>query len=404
MADLNVQRRDFIRLGVKGLAAFAGGSLLAESCGVFPSSRLHAQARTSHHPFVGLHNLGPLLPPDENGIMLPAGYRSRILAVSGQRPLVDGEYIWHSQPDGGATYATSDGGWIYVSNSEIPRGQGGVGALRFNSRGDVVDAYSILEGTNNNCAGGTTPWNTWLSCEEVERGLVYECDPFGGQPARVRPALGAFKHEAVAIDSLHGHLYLTEDEPDGCLYRFRPERELPDLGSGVLEVAEVKLREGRSYVTWHALSDPSAAVIPTRRQVPLATPFAGGEGIAWFGSRIYFTTKGDNRVWVYDVQTTELTVLYDINTSANPILKGVDNVVITPAGDVIVAEDGGDNQLVALTPEGGVVPLLQVVGQDDSELCGPAFDPTYTRLYFSSQTGFSEDGNGITYEVAGPFA
>lgn len=404
MADLNVQRRDFIRLGVKGLAAFAGGSLLSSSAVVLPSARLQAQTRSSRQPFAGLHNLGPLLPPDENGIMLPVGYRSRVVAISGQRPLVDGEYTWHQRPDGGATYATSDGGWIYVSNSEVPSGHGGVGALRFNSRGELVDAYSILEGTNDNCAGGTTPWNTWLSCEETDRGLVYECDPFGGRAAQARPALGAFKHEAVAIDSLNGHLYLTEDEPDGCLYRFRPERELPDLSSGVLEVAEVQLREGRSYVSWHPLTDVHAVSITTRRQVPVATPFNGGEGIAYFGSRIYFTTKGDNRVWAYDVQTTELTVLYDINTSANPILKGVDNVVITPAGDVIVAEDGGDNQLVALTPEGGVVPLLQVVGQDESELCGPAFDPSYSRLYVSSQTGFSENGPGITYEIAGPFA
>lgn len=404
MADLNAQRRDFIRLGVRGLAAFAGGSLLATSPVVLPSSRLQAQTRTSQQSFAGLRNLGPLLPPDENGIMLPAGYRSRILAISGQRPVADGDYIWHREPDGGATYATSDGGWIYVSNSEVPHGRGGVGALRFNSRGDVVDAYSILDGTHNNCAGGTTPWNTWLSCEEVDRGLVYECDPFGGRPAQVRPALGAFKHEAVAVDSLNGHLYLTEDEPDGCLYRFRPARELPEMDSGTLEVAEVTSRDGRSYVNWHALSDASAETIPTRRQVPVATPFAGGEGIAYFGARVYFTTKGDNRVWVYDVQTSELTVLYDINTSTNPVLKGVDNVVITPAGDVIVAEDGGDNQIVALTPDGGVVPLLQVVGQDKSELCGPAFDPTYTRLYFSSQTGFIENGPGLTYEIAGPFA
>lgn len=404
MADLNVQRRDFIRLGVKGLAAFAGGSLLASSTGVLPSARLHAQTRASQQPFAGLHNLGPLLPPDENGIMLPAGYRSRVLAISGQRPLADGDYVWHMEPDGGATYSTSDGGWIYVSNSEVDKGLGGVGALRFNSRGEVVDAYSILEGTSNNCAGGMTPWNTWLSCEEVDRGLVYECDPFGGRPAQVRLALGAFKHEAVAVDSLNGHLYLTEDEPDGCLYRFRPERELPDLTNGVLEVAEVTVREGKSYVNWHAVSDARAVMIPTRKQVPVATSFAGGEGIAWFGARIYFTTKGDNRVWVYDVQTAELTILYDINTSSNPILKGVDNVVITPAGDVLVAEDGGDNQIVALTPEGGVVPILQVVGQDHSELCGPAFDPTYTRLYFSSQTGFTENGPGLTYEITGPFA
>ena len=233
---------------------------------------------------------------------------------------------------------------------------------------------------------------------------MYECDPFGEKAAQVRPALGAFKHEAVAVDTVHEHLYLTEDEPDGCLYRFRPDRALPDLSSGVLEVAQVVSQAGKQWVQWHAVSDPAASVELTRKQVGVATTFNGGEGIAFFETRIYFTTKGDNRVWAYDVESTELTVVYDIKTSANPILKGVDNVVITPAGDVIIAEDGGDNQLVALTPDNQVVPLLQVMGQDDSELTGPAFDPTFTRLYFSSQTGFIKDGPGITYEITGPFA
>ncbi len=404
MADIGAQRREFVRLGVKGLAAFAGGSLLSGGAVIFPSGRLAAQAKPPQEAFAGLQNLGPLLPPDENGIMLPAGYRSRVLAMTGKPALPDSDYIWHGDPDGGATFETPDGGWVYVSNSEVKDNGGGVGALRFNSSGQVVDAYSILTGTTNNCAGGKTPWHTWLSCEETDRGLVYECDPYGEKFAQVRPALGAFKHEAVAVDTVHEHLYLTEDEPDGCFYRFRPQAPLPDLSRGVLEVAEVITRDGMQIVQWHPVSDPAATSVVTRKQVAAASPFNGGEGIAFFDTRIYFTTKGDNRVWSYDVNTSVLTVIYDIATSSNPILKGVDNVVITPAGDVVVAEDGGDNQLVALTPDGQVVPLLQVVGQDDSELVGPAFDPSYTRLYFSSQTGFVKDGPGITYEITGPFA
>lgn len=404
MSDIGANRREFIRLGVKGLAAFAGGSLLSGSASVFPSGRLLAQPVSRASAFEGLHRLGPLLPPDENGIMLPAGYRSRVLAVTGKPPLPDSDYVWHAEPDGGACFATPDGGWVYVSNSEVPAKGGGVGALRFNSLGEVVDSYPILSGTTSNCAGGRTPWNTWLSCEEVDHGLVYECDPFGEKFAEVRPALGAFRHEAVAVDTDHEHLYLTEDEPDGCFYRFRPQRPLPDLSAGVLEVAEVMEKNGKRLVQWHALPDPSAKDTLTRRQIAKARHFDGGEGIGFFGGKIYFTTKGDNRVWVYNVHNSEIDVLYDIKTSPNPILKGVDNVVITPAGDVIVAEDGGDNQLVALTPEGGVVPIVQVVGQDDSELCGPAFDPSYTRLYFSSQSGFSKNGPGITYEIRGPFA
>jgi hypothetical protein len=74
---------------------------------------------------------------------------------------------------------------------------------------------------------------------------------------------------------------------------------------------------------------------------------------------------------------------------------------VTRSGDVIVAEDGGDLQLVLITPDRVVAPLLQVVGHEGSELAGPAFDPSGNRLYFSSQRGGR--GPGITYEVTGPF-
>ena len=75
---------------------------------------------------------------------------------------------------------TDDGGWIYVSNSETPpQVGGGASALRFSSNGDIVDAYRILSDTWQNCAGGATPWGTWLSCEETDAGHVWECDPLG---------------------------------------------------------------------------------------------------------------------------------------------------------------------------------------------------------------------------------
>lgn len=348
--------------------------------------------------------IGPLQLPDSNGIRLPQGFTSRIIAVS---LLPVAGYTWHEFPDGGATFAQPDGGWIYVSNSESP--SGGASAIRFAPNGQIVSAYRILSGTRLNCAGGATPWGTWLSCEETSFGFVHECDATGANPARKLRALGAFKHEAAAVDPVYRHVYMTEDESDGCLYRFTP-REYPDLSQGTLEVACVDRASG--YVTWRALrfpdpsSNPLTLLFPTRRQVSSSTRFKGGEGIWYHDGTVYFTTKGDNRVWALDTHTQLLRIIYDFASSPTPVLRGVDNLTVSASGQLIVAEDGGDMQLVVLDPNGTAAPLLQVEGQSKSEITGPAFNPAGTRLYFSSQRGPFDNGQslGVTYEVSGPFS
>jgi len=165
-------------------------------------------------------DIGPLGAANADGVRVPEGFTAQILARAGE-PVAPSDYVWHTYPDGGTCFATMDGGWIYVSNSEMPI-TGGVGCLRFDATGAVTSAQRLLERTNINCAGGGTPWGSWLSCEESARGFVYEVDPHGMQAPQVRPALGVFKHEAVAVDPMRGHLYLTEDEPEGCFYRFPP--------------------------------------------------------------------------------------------------------------------------------------------------------------------------------------
>ena len=386
-------RRHFLQMGLHGAALFAVGGLLRFQQAT--ASGLDTSA------FYSLSNLGPLLEPDANGLKLPKGFKSRVIARSGEAPAGLPGYTWHPAPDGGATFSADDGGWVYVSNSEMRDSAGGVGAIRFDAQGEVIDAYQILKNTSTNCAGGPTPWGTWLSCEETSNGQIYECDPMGGKPSKLQSALGTFRHEAVAVDSENQCLYLTEDLTDGAFYRFRPDHPLPDLTRGQLEIALVVERNGRSFIDWLAVPDPLAKVEATRFQVPAYTIFKGGEGIALYEGRAYFTTKHDNRVWVYHTDTQELEVLYDIETSDSPILKGVDNVVITATGEVLIAEDGDDMQIVVLTDEGSVAPLLQVIGHERSEITGPAFDPSYQRLYFSSQRGsLGESSGGITYEVS----
>jgi secreted PhoX family phosphatase len=390
-------RRDFLRKSFAGMSWMMAGATLSQCT----SSGGDGGGTTSN-----IANLGPLQDPDENGLRLPEGFTSRVIARSGMA-VGSTDYVWHNAPDGGAVFTTGDGGYIYVSNSETAAGLGaGASAIRFSAEGDIVDAYRLLEGTNLNCAGGVTPWGTWLSCEEQPNGQVHECDPLGGREAIARPAMGVFEHEAVAIDAANQHAYLTEDLVDGRFYRFvyaNPE----DLGSGRLEVAEVTGGGAEGPVEWREVPDPSAESVETRLQVESSTAFNGGEGIWFHEGVVYFSTKGDNRIWAYETDTSVLSILYDAATSDTPILTGVDNLTVSPAGDILVAEDGGDMQIVAIAADGSLVPVVQVVGQELSEITGPAFDPTLTRLYFSSQRG--EDGadilarSGITYEITGPF-
>ena len=388
-----MDRRQFLRTA-------AAGSLSLSFGPAFWRNAYGAPASEGPGPYGSLDGRQP----DANGIILPAGFTSRVVATSGVAVGASG-YRWHVDPDGGAVFPARDGGWVYASNSEYRFGlTGGAGALRFDKRGNVVDAYSILTGTSTNCAGGATPWGTWLSCEEHAAGRVWECDPFQPGQGVARPAMGLFQHEAVAVDPVHRTLYLTEDnQRDGRFYRFTPT-SYPDLSAGVLEAA-AEADDGS--VTWIPVPLAGTKPVDPASMVALgASIYPGAEGVWVDSGVVYFTTKGDNRVTAFDIAAQRMEVIYDAaDHGDDPPLSGVDNIVIASSGDLYVCEDGGNMEIVLLTPERELATFLRIVGQDESEIAGAAFDPSGNRLYFSSMRAVdgSFGGGGITYEVTGPF-
>jgi secreted PhoX family phosphatase len=389
-----MRRREFIGLGVGGVAAVSLGAAFWDQ--LFGSAESRPLRRG-----VGY---GPRRPPDANGVRLPEGFESRLIARGDQ--VVPGTgYRWHLASDGMATFPDRGGGFVLVSNSETL--DGGASALRIGADGEVQDAYRILSDTTQNCSGGGTPWGTWLSCEEIEDGKVWECDPSGRKRAVAHPAMGIFKHEGAAVDAGERRVYLTEDLIDGGLYRFTPSR-WPDLSAGLLEIA----RAGSGgAVGWVEVPDPSAARERTRRQVPGSMRFERGEGIWLDGRTLYVSTTADHRVHAYDTRSGRIRVVYDGLASASAPLLRVDQLTGSRAGEVFVCEDIATEEIDigVIQRNGSVSRFLSVTGPQHrgSELTGVTFDPTGRRMYFSSQRAFPKSdtlpGPGAIYEITGPF-
>lgn len=387
-------------------------------------------------------------------LFAPAGFQVRLVMRAGINPVTKtaSEPLGHVNPDGGAVYTTSDGGWIYVSNSETT--QGGVSAIRFSASGAIIDYYRICSGTRTNCAGGKTPWDTWITCEEVTGGFAYECEPQGSPATQRRlDALGARNsREAVAIDPIHHACYQTLDSSSGKFVRFvsNPD-DLEVLPSGVTRMRMTSGVSQRLFIpAYGELPEYSNAVVPNneagsadlRHARPIqwiedtgtnGTNFNGCEGIWYYeipeplrsvpaagsvptSGVIFFASKGDNRVWAIDIDNELIELVYDTHNgqaftnlrNADGSLSNynqVDNVVVSPGGDVLVAEDGTAMRLAIVRNEGPAKLLMQIT-RGNSEICGPAFAPDGSRLYFASQKGPSgaagTGSSGAIYEMLIP--
>jgi hypothetical protein len=361
-------------------------------------------------PRIGPGPYGPPQASNLDGIMVPKGFKVREIARGGVPVGLTG-YPWHPFSDGSGSFRQPDGSWIFVSNSEVPAAgpvrRGGVSAIHFNADGSIRDAYRILDGSDTNCGGGTTPWGTWLSGEEVDEGLVWECDPKGKKKAVARPALGVFSHEYVVVHARQRRLYLTEDQSGGGFYRFKPAR-WGDLSKGLLEIATLR---PDGFVSWAKVPDPLAGSKPTRDQVPAASKLKRPEGLCIdpVSGVVYFVESSAGRVYAYDPVSHAYDQVYAEDDYKSPILTDPDNAIVCPrSGDLLVCEDAGDFDICLITTEGVVARFVHMDGfqhgepttDASSETTGPSFDPSGTRLYFASQRAYV---SGAVYEVTGPW-
>jgi secreted PhoX family phosphatase len=344
---------------------------------------------------------------------------------------------------------------VFGGNPYDPAAPGGTTGVVVNlqSRTEVRD-FVTSSGTLNNCAGGATPWGTWLTCEEdrtTGHGYVFEVDPNDPQNDVSRTPIrqmGFFSHEAVDIDPSTGIAYLTEDDFRGAivdanaevvadyattetdpstgqpgtgtrvsfLYRYVPVDRSPipfalRQGGGTLEVLTIDqrpnynvdlARPGNSFrVVWKQV-DPeepheSAEDLGAARFNRLEGAFFAG-GAFWFDD----TVGGEERlgqIFRYLPATNRLELFYEGTEPGK--MQSPDNIVVTPWGDLWFAEDeavNGDtiNRVMGVTPDGQVYPFARN-RLNESELAGPTFSPDGNTFFVNFQNP------GITFAVWGPF-
>ncbi|MFF9208169.1 MULTISPECIES: PhoX family protein [unclassified Streptomyces] len=416
---------------------------------------------------LGHSGYGPLV-PDPHGLLdLPEGFRYTVLSREGD-PLRSGQGPVPSHHDGMAAFAGRGGRTHLVRNHENrataripvpavegitydPAGKGGCTALALDSRNRVLAEHVAIAGTAVNCAGGRTPWGTWLTCEETEdkagtngyakdHGFIFEVHPTDPHRTGAVPltAMGRFQHEAIAIDPGTGIVYETEDaflKPFGLFYRFLPHRPLGGVGSlraggrlqamrvpGVPDLSTIQ-ETGTSFdhVEWVDVPDPLAASTPTRLQ----DYGRGGithaqklEGCYWGGAGVYFVSSfarsadgsaADHygQIWRYDPRRRRLTLVVVFGPDTDVQLPGEspDNICLAPSGGLMVCEDGnGAQHVFGVTRKGEVYAMArgrQNIGTAEQpewgEFAGVTFSPDGETMYVNCYTP------GTTFAVTGPW-
>ncbi|MET0389450.1 MAG: alkaline phosphatase PhoX [Polyangiales bacterium] len=406
-----LRRRQFLR------AASAYASLCATG----------AQASTAR----------PLVTDPKRVLDLPPGFTYRIVSRAGDR-MHDGYHV-PGNPDAMGLFDTGDA-LILMRNHEVapgdsakgpygpgvspppqaydPAAYGGVTRL-------VLDRDSLapkrqelaLCGTHWNCAGGLSPWG-WLTCEEIfvpEHGYVFLAphDTRGLTQARPIKGYGRFRHEAASVDPRTSIAYLTEDREDAAFYRFVPTQASSPF-QGKLQALRVKGQprfdsahmplHKQVAIDWVDVPNPDASEDDVRLQAHElgAASFARTEGLWLAGDELYMCATtggpiGHGQIFRVhhggEAQTLEVLA----HSADAAVLDMPDNIVISPHGDLWVAEDGLEgNYLRRVSLDGKIHDFARVAGSA-SELTGPCFTPDGRALFVNLQR------DGLTLVIEGPF-
>ncbi|GLW50836.1 hypothetical protein Stsp02_64970 [Streptomyces sp. NBRC 14336] len=449
------RRQLLARTGALGVSIAFAGNLTELFAGT-------AAAQTLGHT-----GYGPLT-PDPNGLLdLPEGFRYRVLSREGDQ-LRSGEGKVPSNHDGMTALPGRHGRVHLVRNHENrhngrigvptvdgltydPAGKGGCTALTVDPHGEVLSERVAIAGTAVNCAGGPTPWGTWLTCEETEdkagtngytkdHGFIFEVDPADPHRSGAVPltAMGRFQHEAIAVDPRTGVVYETEDafeRPFGLFYRFLPRHPRGGPGSlraggrlqamrvpGVPDLSSIQ-ETGTSFdgIEWVDVPDPLAAETPIRFQDfgrKGITHAQKLEGCYWGGHSVYFVSSfarsaegsaADHygQIWRYDPGRRRLTLVIVFGPDTDVQLPGdsPDNICLAPSGGLMVCEDGeGAQHVYGVTRRGEVYAVArnaQNLGTPEDpewgEFAGVTFSPDGRTMYVNCYNP------GTTFAVRGPW-
>ncbi|MBC7807014.1 MAG: DUF839 domain-containing protein [Akkermansiaceae bacterium] len=452
MKSSPIHRRHFLQTAT---ALSAGGALLGVEGMV--ARALHARELGRQKPDVP-GGYGALRPtPSRNTgeyiLSLPDGFSYTAFGRVGST-MSDG----HKTPDshdGMAAFKAENGKVRLVRNHEV-KGKpneghvGGVASYDKSAAGGtttlIVDpqtrllesAFVSVGGTLANCAGGATPWGSWITCEETvagtaagfekHHGYCFEV-PAHSDRAVVAPepltAMGRFVHEAIAIDPRSHIVYLTEDRKTAGFYRFHPKVKNKLAEGGRLEMAVIKdmpkadLRTKQTMgkamqVTWVSIEDPDPKnaeadelAVCNEGVSKGAATFARLEG-CWYGNGSIFlnaTNGGDKQlgqVWRYepvDADTGKLTLLFE--SADKSVLHMPDNLCVSPKGGLVLCEDNdqGNQYVRGLSPKGYLFDVAAniVAGHENGEVAGATFSPDNKTLFFNLQDP------GLTVAVWGPW-